>query len=51
MHSNVRDHQIKIIIYVYIHIYVAIYEPHGSNKPITYNTYMHTKRERIQMQH
>ena len=47
MHSNPGYYSLKIIlsvcVFVYIWLYVIIYEPHGNHKPIKYT---HTKKRK-----
>ena len=45
MSSNLRGHQLKIIMY----IYVVIYEPHVNCKPKTYNRYTQKRERNINM--
>ena len=45
MHSNLRDQQRKIIIYIYIHTQISTCKPHSNHKPKIYDTHTKKKKE------
>ena len=43
---NLRDHQLKIITYIYTHIYVIIHEPHANNEHKIDNRYKNKEKSK-----